>query len=365
MAMSFALRQILRSFHRRLPRYVPAILAIAVAAAAIGGLGSLSSDVREKMTREFRSRGANAVARGRGDRGLPGATVRALRQAPGVERSLPVRVQEAAAGRRRLVAVGMDFSAARPFLTGWDLDGRLPAAGGEALAGTRLFDRLDLGARRQVDLDLPGGEKRFRIVGRVATGEGEDEELLVSFGDLPRPDPDEADAILLRLAGSGQRVAEAAARLERETGARVDPLLAVATSEGRVVVRLRGLLAALGFSIAVLAALGTATTLMAAVVQRRREIALEKSLGAGARRLFVRFLAEGAALGLIGGLAGTAVGLAAADRLERSLFGVALSPSLFWVAVPLVLSVALASAACLPAVRRALAIEAITALRDE
>jgi putative ABC transport system permease protein len=100
-------------------------------------------------------------------------------------------------------------------------------------------------------------------------------------------------------------------------------------------------------------------------VQRRREIALEKALGADAKRLFRRFFAEGAALGAIGGAAGTAAGLIAADRLERSLFGVSLTASPFWIAAPLLLSVALAAAASLPAVKRALRIEAITALREE
>lgn len=363
--MKFVTRQLLRSFRLRLPRFLPAICAIAVAAAAVGALGSLSSDVSRKMTGEFRRRGANAVARGRTGQPLPGATVRRLESAPEVDRALPVRAGEAAAGPRRLVAVSLDFHAAGPFLSGWDVEGRLPASEGEAAAGTRLFDRLGLKIGGEIVLDLPGGRSRFRVVGRIATGEGEDEELLVLPSALPRKDAGEADALLLRLAGNGPRVAEAAARLERETGARIDPQLAVSTSEGRVVVRLRGLLAALGACIAVLAGLGTATTLMASVVQRRREIALEKSLGAEPKRLFRRFFAEAAALGAIGGAAGTAAGLAAADRLERSLFGVALSPSLFWVVAPLLMSVGLAAAASLPAVRRALAIEAITALREE
>jgi putative ABC transport system permease protein len=104
---------------------------------------------------------------------------------------------------------------------------------------------------------------------------------------------------------------------------------------------------------------------MASVVQRRREIALEKALGADARRFFARFLAEAVALGAIGGLLGTLAGLAAADRLERSLFRLPLSPSLFWSIAPLFLATALAAASSVPSVRRALAIEAMTALRDE
>ncbi len=363
--MSFAGRQLLRSFQRRLPRYVPAILAIAIAAAAIGALGSLASDVARKMTREFRLRGPNAVARGREGRPLSGDVARRVAAEPDVERALPIRVADLAAGSRRVTAIGVDFSRARPFFDAWDVDGALPASPAEALAGVRLYDRLGLDRSRRVEVALPDGARKLRIVGRVSTGEGEDEELILPWADLPRADPDEADALLLRLAGSGPRVAATAASIERDSGARVDPLLAVSTSEGRVVVRLRGLLTAMGIAIAALAALGTATTLMAAVVQRRREIALEKSLGAEGRRLFVRFLAEGAALGAIGGAIGAAAGLAIADRLERHLFGVPLTVSAAWVAVPFLLSIVIAAAAGLPSVRRALSIEAITALRNE
>ena len=363
--MSFAARQLVRSFQRRLPRYLPAILAIAIAAAAIGALGSLASDVSRKMTREFRQRGPNAVARARGGAPLSGDAVRRLAGAPGVERSVPIRVADVAAGTRRVTAVAIDFAGAGSFLGSWDVDGALPASSGEAAAGVRLYDRLGLDRSREVTVGLPGGPRRVKIVARVATGEGEDEELLLPWADLPRADEGSADAVLLRIAGNGPAIAGTAARLERDTGARVDPLLAVSTSEGRIVVRLRGLLTAMGFAIAALAALGTATTLMAAVVQRRREIALEKSLGAERRRLFVRFVAEGVALGAIGGAVGAAAGLAIADRLERHLFGVPLTVSPAWAAVPFLLSIAIAAAAGLPAVRRALAVEAITALRNE
>ncbi len=361
--MSFAARQILKSFRRRLPRYLPAICALAVAAAAAAALGSLSSDVARKMTTEFRRRGANAVARARSEAPLPPGTVRAIETAPGVELALPVLVREASAGPRRFVAVAVDFARARPYLAAWKLEGRLPAADNEAVAGTRLADRLDLRPRKELAVQLSGTSRRYRIVGRISTGEGEDEELLVPDASLP-PSAG-ADAILLRLAGSGAAVATRAAALEKETGARVDPLLAVSTSEGRVLLRLRGLLVALGLSIALLAALGTSTTLMASVVQRRREIALEKSLGAEARRFFARFFIEAIALGAIGGLLGTAAGLAAADRLERSLFGVPLTVTIFWVVAPLVLAAAVAAASSLPSVRRALAIQAMTALREE
>ena len=87
-------------------------------------------------------------------------------------------------------------------------------------------------------------------------------------------------AAWLRLAAGDAGIPAAASRIERASGARVDPLLAVSTSEGRIVVRLRGLLTALG---------PAATTLDPALVARRRNQArahaISRKSAAGCERV--------------------------------------------------------------------------------
>jgi putative ABC transport system permease protein len=359
----FAARQLLRSLERRLPRYGAAVAALGLAAGAVCALGSLSSDITRKMTREFRSQGPNAVARGARGSAISPEKVAGISHAPEVAMAVAARVCNVDIGARKALAVAIDFPSARPFTSTWSVDGRLPDRKDEVAVGTRLYDRLSLKRNGWIDASVPGGRLHLRVVGRISTGEGEDEELLLPIASLP--DAGGPSAVLLRLRGEGAEVTREAADLERRSGLRVDPLLAVSSSEGRVVARLRGLLSALAIAVAVLAALGTATTLLASVAQRRREIALEKSLGATSRRLLVRFFAEGIALGALGGVLGVAAGLGAADGLERRLFGVSLHVSSAWIFTSLLLALSVSALASIPPVRRVLAIEPIRALREE
>jgi putative ABC transport system permease protein len=105
--------------------------------------------------------------------------------------------------------------------------------------------------------------------------------------------------------------------------------------------------------------------MMTVVLERRREIGLKKALGAGSRRISREFLAEGALLGVCGGLVGSVLGLLFARLVSESVFGRALSPE--WRLIPItVLASALVSvAASLIPVSRAVDVEPAVVLRGE
>jgi putative ABC transport system permease protein len=317
------------------------------------------------MSREFRTRGFNAVARSASAAAISADTEALLRAAPTVERSLPVRIFDAGASSHRFTAVALDFAKAGDAVSGWRIEGRLPAAPGEAAAGVRLREKLRLRLDSPLEITTPSGPERVRISGFISSGEGEDEELLLPEANLSQGARRAPDAILIRLAGQGARVREEAASLERSSGLRVDALLAVSESEGRVVSRLSGLLTALAAVVGLLGAIGTAATLVGNVDRRRREIALERSLGTDAARLTQTFVSEGLLIGILGGGLGAMIGLASANLLERGLFGVSLSVSAKWVVLPWLLALAVAAVSTVPAVHRALSVKPIEALREE
>lgn len=72
--------------------------------------------------------------------------------------------------------------------------------------------------------------------------------------------------------------------------------------------------------------LGVSNTMLMAVVERRREIGILKAIGMGTGPVLVSFLQEALVLGVVGGLAGTLLGVLAANVLTiPSLIGITIT----------------------------------------
>lgn len=112
------------------------------------------------------------------------------------------------------------------------------------------------------------------------------------------------------------------------------------------------------FFVGVAVAFGIAAVLIVSVVQKSREIGILRAMGASRGQILRVFLLQGAALGLVGSLAGSALGAAAIvlwDGLVKNpdgtpLFPLALDPRLFAVAALLATLTGLV-AAFVPALR--------------
>ena len=72
----------------------------------------------------------------------------------------------------------------------------------------------------------------------------------------------------------------------------------------------------------------------AIVLERRKDIAVMKALGASNRDVSRLFVVEGASLGLVAGLVGFALGGFLASEVGKQLFGVSLN--IVWWTLPLV-----------------------------
>jgi putative ABC transport system permease protein len=108
------------------------------------------------------------------------------------------------------------------------------------------------------------------------------------------------------------------------------------------------------------------STLTDLVLERRREIALLKSLGARRGDVVLLFLTEAGLLGLAGGLAGFAIGAVAAQVVGASVFRTAIRID-FARVLPesLLLAILVTLVSSLPPVRYALALDPAPVLRGE
>lgn len=396
----------LRALTVRRPQAAVAIVSLVVGAAVISALVNLSSGVRRGMTEEFRAYGANVVVAPEDAPGgraalmsdaVIGRVQELARREPGLlsvprldvvghigkapaSASTEPAQEPSATARARAVVVGADFAALLRLNPGWRLLGpprplEDSTSGPAVVVGQRVAAALSLDAGDALTLELgTTSPVDARVAGVVSTGAAEDDEVFVPLAALQRLAGDEGKINLLELSvpGDPREVGQAVRALQAvlaspgaEAGVEVRPVRQITQAEGRVLGTITGLVVWLTILILVIIALSVMANMTAIVLERRKDIAVMKALGAGDRLVTRLFLAEGAGLGLAGGLIGVAAGALAARFLGQRLFGVTLD--LTWWTLPLVCaaSVALATLASLVPVRIVRGVQPAAVLKGE
>jgi putative ABC transport system permease protein len=112
-------------------------------------------------------------------------------------------------------------------------------------------------------------------------------------------------------------------------------------------------------------ALAVSAAMATSIFERRGEVGLMKALGAGKMAVASVFFAEAVLLALFGGLIGFAAGRLLAHEIGRSIFTseIAISPVLFPVVLAIAVIVTFAGSAA--AIRRAVQLDPVFALRGE
>jgi len=138
-----------------------------------------------------------------------------------------------------------------------------------------------------------------------------------ALADYGNPEPgignqDEAQMVIATRTGAAQTVARQIAAAELPT----DPSRLVVTSppnpqnlQSEVSRDLAGLFLILALISLLIGAVGIANTTLVAVLERTEEIGLRRAVGARPRHIAAQFLAESTALGTLGGLIGTCIGV--------------------------------------------------------
>jgi len=146
---------------------------------------------------------------------------------------------------------------------------------------------------------------------------------------------------------------------------RVEQVRPVEQNQGKVLSRVTGLMLLLSLAALLAAALAVSAAMAATILERRQEVGLMKSLGAGNSAVASLFLTEAAFLALAGGLIGFLAGAVVAHRIGQSIFGSSI------VVHPVVLAVVLFAAVLVTflgsagAVRKAMQFDPAVVLRGD
>ena len=386
-------RMVTSSILRRRSRVLIAILAVAIGATTLSGLVTIAVDVPAQMAREIRSYGANLVVMPAGDGVLTDEAVAAsTAQVPAsaLVGSAAFDYETVTINDQPYVAGGADLGAVHAMNPYWFVDGEWPEASGQVLVGEQVASTIDVKAGDTItisQLDASASSKAaaqsgaqasalkvdprtvtLTVSGILKTGGNEDGYVYMSTSDMDALTGTSGTVSLaeysITLEGE-QLSAVADAMNAANPDIHAQTVRRLAQSDAGVLTMLRSLLIVITVIVLALTMIGVSTTMIAVVTERRNEIGLRKALGATARSITREFMGEGVMLGLIGGLLGAGAGYGLAVLISTSVFhrSISLHPVILLGTVAC--SILIAVLACLPPVRRALAVDPALVLRGE
>jgi putative ABC transport system permease protein len=318
---SMFLRMLLRAAVLRRGWAASALLAMIVAAAATTAMLNLYVDVQAKLRREFRSYGANIVVVGKGGASLPAdaqARVESVVAGRGVVAPFGLIVARTSDGQPIVVA-GTDFVRVQQ-LNRWWLVSAWPTGPDQALVGIRALPVVSP-KNQPFDLIFQGRTIRLAPAGTVQTGGAEDSRIYLSLQDFVSWTGVQPSTLEVAAGGSPREITSIMNQLAAALpGADVRPVRQIMEGEARVLGKTRSTMLAAAVLIILTAALCVLSTLMGWVIDRRRDFAIMKALGASNRLLNGFFATEAAALGASGACIGFLLGVGIAVWIGRVNF---------------------------------------------
>jgi putative ABC transport system permease protein len=350
---SMFVRMLLRAAVLRRGRAASALVAMVVAAAVTTAMLNLYADVEAKLRREFRSYGANIVVVAKDGARLPTdalSKVDMTLAGHGIAVPFAYVVARTSTGQSVVVA-GTDFARVRKLDSWWSVSAwpesnpttsRVPA-----LVGKRAATLAGANGR-SFELSFQGHTIEVAPAGTLSTGAAEDSRIYMSQDDFYAWTGVSPSTIEIGATGASTEVMAVMQRLAQTLpAADVRPVRQIMEAEGRVLGKTRAALLAAAVLIILTAALCVLATLMGWVLDRRRDFAIMKALGASEKLLNVFFAAEASVLGLVGAVLGFIIGIGLAAWIGRVNFNAAVVPrfSVFPIVVVGSIAVALLSAA--------------------
>jgi|SRR2546423_5323248 putative ABC transport system permease protein len=417
-------RLVYESFRRQQRRKILAGAAITLGVTVATAMIAVATDIGDKINRELRNIGANLVVTPQEDSldvEIGGVNLKPpsdgafLQEADlpkikgtfwhnnitGFAPMLPVTAAVEHDGRRQDVTVlGTYFAkhlkyGADDFTTGvrntdpwWKVSGAWPDdESRDLLVGERLATRL--GKKAGDTLKVAG--RILRVSGVLSSGGAEDDEIVaplslaqdilgkpgavrrVYVSALTKPedafakrDPKSmSGAIYDRWYCTPYPQAIALQLTEAISHSNATQIRQVSQNEGAVLTRIEGLIFLITIAALFASALAVSAAMATTIFERRTEVGLMKALGAGKMIVASIFFAEAALLALIGGSIGFGIGTVLAHQIGHSIFNSDISIPPVLLPVILAIAVIVTFAGSAAAIRRAVGLDPVFALRGE
>ena len=355
------LRLMLKAALVRKDRAFTALLSITVVATMATVALTVYSDLEGKFSREFSSFGANAVAIAR-DGSLSSDELQQIRSIVG-EKSEVVPVGYAVVtteDQKRIVAAGTDLHGFHQLNPTWSFN--LDPRG----VSSKLVDSYPwLGARvaetfisDPVNYQLSYGSRTITVQrGPVfKSGSEDDSRIYLSLEDFQRLTGLQPNSAQIRIDGPPAEIERRIARLNTSLPQiEVKPVRQVTSVQTTVLDKIQSIVWVASGVVVLLIVVCMVATLTGAVLERRKDFAVMKALGASNSAVNLLFAGEAALTSVVGAVLGFVFGSGIAFWIGHANFGAAIPPRpdlLVPVVLGCILLALLASSAPLRLLRR-------------
>jgi putative ABC transport system permease protein len=324
------------------------------------------------MGQEFRSYGVNLVIVPSGENAaMDSETARkaiSMIPAASLTGAAPYRYRLTKINERPFMSAGTDFAEVQKTNPWWFVLGNVPEKNGEALIGREVADTIRLVSGSSFIVTGGSQNMEFTVSGIVQTGGPEEAFIFMSMADFETMTDEKglADVVECSIAASGESLRNLADEINASVpSAAARRVLRLTESEDAVLGKLQALVFIVTAITLLLTMICVATTMMAVVAERRREICLKKALGASNKSLALEFLGEGALIGFLGGVLGAVFGFVFAEAASQNVFSRAVVFNPLLAPLTVVVSVLITGLACLIPVRSAAEVDPASVLRGE
>jgi putative ABC transport system permease protein len=348
----------------RKDRALTALISVAVVATIATAALTVYSDLENKISREFRSFGTNVVITSRKGALTPGQLNQI--QASLGDRGVAVPVAYAIAtgpNNAKVVVGGTDLRALRELNSWWSV--RALDSGGQALIGDRAAEQLaPKGARFAITFGAKTAQIRPEAV--FLSGSEDDSRIYLALAAFTAFTGVQPNTALVRVEGRPAEIQSAITQLTAALPeAEVQPVRQITQTQAAVVGKTRSVVLASSAVVVILILLCMAATFTSSVLERRKDFAVMKALGASNETVNLLFAAEAALLALAGAAGGFVAGSGIAYWIGKANFDAAILPQPALLLPVLLGSIALALLASTASLRMLQQIQPAGILRGE
>jgi putative ABC transport system permease protein len=318
------LRLLLKAAWVRKDRAFTALISVAVVATIATAALTIYSDLESKLSREFRGFGANIVVT-KNSGALTADELTGIHKIVGDSAEIvPVgyAIATETTSNAKIVVGGADIDKLRRLNSSWSFSN---AGQGSALVGARVDETITHGA----DLQLSFGKTNALIkpAGFFHSGSDDDSRVYIPLEDFVRFTGVQPNTALVRVAGRPQEIQAAIANLSSALPEiEVKPVRQITQAQTAVVGKTRSVVLASSAVVVILIMLCMVATFTGSVLERRKDFAVMKALGASNRTVNFLFASESALLALTGSIAGYILGCGIAFWIGKANFDAAILP---------------------------------------